>query len=538
MFNVTKKNVMFDDDARRRLIVGVDKLANAVKVTLGPGGRNVIIQRKDDQPIITKDGVTVAQHIALVDPHEDVGAKAVAQAASRTNDLAGDGTTTATVLTQALIHAGQKVLAAKYVPKQVVLGVKKAADDVVEHLRSQATPIETSEQISFVGTISANGDKHIGDAIAKAMERVGANGIIDVDEAKGFETQLELIDGIRIERGYTSPYFVTDMNRMVVEFDDPYILVTNRRYKSLTELIPILERVQRESAPILIIADEVEGEALKLLTANKMQGKLDCCVICAPERGTRRVTLLDDIACMVGATLITDGDGRDMSDVTLNDLGRCKKLTISKTTTTMIGGMSDRNVRDERIKTLESQLASDILTDPERDFIQRRLAILGGAAAMIKVGGATELEMIERRDRIVDALNATQAAADEGIIPGGGVALYRTAKTLMSNIENIESPDQRAGYMMMLEACTAPLRQILHNAGQNAEKIMAKLDDDDTYTYGYDAVRCAFVDMMKAGVIDPVKVTTTAVHNASSIGGIILTVGASIVDAIDTNTTT
>ena len=529
---VGKKDIQFDADARARLIDGIDKLANAVKVTLGPGGRNVIIQRRGQSPIITKDGVTVARHITLKDPHEDAGAQVVREAASRTNDVAGDGTTTATVLVQAIVHAGQKVLAAGHQPKRVKQGMECALEDILGTLRETATVVNSSEQIAHVGTISANGDKVIGNSIAKAMDRVGAQGIITIEDAKGMETSLELVDGIRLDRGYTSPYFVNDVERMRVEYENAYVLVTNRQIKTMLELIPILEKVQKESRPILIIADEVEGEALKLLTANKMQGKLECCVIVAPGRGAHRINLLQDISCMLGGTLVSDADGRSASELTLGDLGTCAKVTVTRTHTTLIQGGGDPEMRATRKGALEAQLTDDpTLDDVEVKKIQARLQIMGGAAAIIKVGGATEVELGERKDRIVDALNATQAAAEEGLVPGGGIALYRAAQ-FWRGAKSFQSMnhDEMVGYAIVLEACEAPLQQILENAGQNAAKTMAKIDDQPSKTMGFDAANGTFVDMLESGVIDPVKVTRTALENAISVGGIVLTVGASIVE--------
>lgn len=525
-----KKDIQFDVDARDRLIRGVDKLADAVKVTLGPGGRNVIIHKSGQTPIITKDGVTVARHVVLSDPHENAGAQVVKEAASRTNEVAGDGTTTATVLTQAIVRAGKKFLAAGHRPKQMGSGMELALDHVVDALIEMSVPVNSSQHIRHVGTISANGDDVIGAAISDAMDRVGVQGIITIEDAKGMETSLELVDGIRLDRGYTSPYFVNDVERMRVSYENAYVLVSNRQFKAMADLIPILEKVAKEGKPILIIADEVEGEALKLLTANKMQGKLECCVVVAPGRGDHRINLLGDIACMTGAKLIADGDGRSMSEVTLEDLGVCGKVTVTRTHTTLIQGRGEEHDRMVRKASVE-KLLGDHPDDLETKKLQARLAILGGAAAIIKVGGATEVEMGERKDRIVDALNATQAAAEEGIVPGGGMALYRISRVLHESLKDRGDMhvDEKAGYTVVLQACESPLRQILENAGLPVDKILATLDAKPQQV-GFNAAVGQFVDMVDSGVIDPVKVTRTALENAISVGGIILTVGASIVD--------
>lgn len=525
-----KKDIRFDSEARSRLIDGIDKLADAVKTTLGPGGRNVIIQKRGRTPIVTKDGVTVARHVVLSDPHEDAGAQVVREAASRTNDVAGDGTTTATVLVQALVHGGQKVLAAGHQPKLLKQGMERALADVVAELRRCAIAVTTSEQIAHVGTISANGEREIGDAIAEAMDVVGPQGIITIEEAKGMETHLELVDGIRLDRGYTSPYFVNDVDRMQVTYENAYVLVTNRQYKSMLDLVPVLEKVQKEAKPILIIADSVEGEALKLLTANKSQGRLECCVIVAPGRGEHRIDLLGDIAAMTGAKLITDGDGIKPEDIELDYLGVCGRITVTRHHTTLIQGSGDEDIKYARKAAVERKLLDDpTLDDVETRKLQARMQVLGGAAAIIKVGGATEVEMGERKDRIVDALNATQAAAEEGIVPGGGVALWRTSRALELEAHRQATADEQTGYRVVLDACCAPIRQILENAGQPAERVTARLEDMPS-DMGFNAAKGSYESMLRSGVIDPVKVTRSALENAVSVGGIVLTVGASIVE--------
>lgn len=533
--NQPKKDIRFNDDARSRIIEGIDILANAVKVTLGPGGRNVIIARDGQPPISTKDGVTVARHVRLRDAHHDAGAQVVLEAASRTNDVAGDGTTTATVLAQAIVHAGRRALAGGHQPKALKHGMELAKDDIITQLKSHARPVETSEQIANVGTISANGDKIVGDALAAAMDKVGSRGIITIEDAKGIDTQLELIDGVRLDRGYTSPYFVNDVEHMQVTFEDAYVLISDRTFKTIPEVLPLLERISKEGKPLLIIADEVKDDALKLMTMNKMRGQLHVCVIVAPGRGSSRIDLLGDLAAVLGGTVISTGDDHVGAELTLDQLGRCSKIVVTRTNTTLIGGAGDKgqdSSKDVRKRGIEEKIHLDPTIDElELGRLRERLGILCGAAAIIKVGGSTEVELGERRDRIVDALNATQAAADEGIITGGGTALYRAAHR--ASLERDRSIDEstRVGYDIVVSACSAPIRQILENAGFNAEKILAQVDMLEI-EQGFDAAAGQFVNMYEHGVIDPVKVSRSALENAVSVGGIIVTLGASIVDDV------
>lgn len=532
--NSTKKDVRFDVDARARLIEGIDKLADAVKVTLGPGGRNVIIARQGQAPIVTKDGVTVARHIRLRDEHHDAGAQVVLEAASRTNDVAGDGTTTATVLAQEVVKLGQRALAAGHLPKAVKKGMDRAVEDVTACLQDAAIVVSDTEQVRHVGTISANGDEVVGAALATAVDAVGPRGIITVEDAKGTKTQLELVDGIRLDRGYTSPYFVNDVEKMQVTFEDAYVLLSDRSFKTIPEILPILERVQKEGRPLLIIADEVKDEALKLLTMNKARGNLQVCVIVAPGRGEGRVDLLGDMASMLGGDVITTGDDRTGADITLEHLGRCDSIVAGRYNTTLVGGHGvrhDPSQRDLRRQGVEERLDGLItLNEREEGQLRERLGILGGAAAIVKVGGATEVELGERRDRIIDALSATQAAADEGIVPGGGVALFQAAAKCRASASDIEDEGARIGYGIVLAACEAPMRQILENAGHNSARVMAQLDGGSNAGTGFNAATGEYVDMIEGGVIDPLKVTRTALENAVSVGGIVLTVGASIVD--------
>lgn len=515
------RDILIDDKARRLLIVGINKLADVVKVTLGPGGRNVIIAQPGQAPIVTKDGVTVARHVFLPDPHEDAGAQVVKEVASRTNDVAGDGTTTATVIVQALVNEGQRLLAAGHNPKDIVRQMNDAAENVASYLAIRAEPIQSSEQICSIGTISANGDHVVGRALADAMTQVGPHGIITIEDAKGAETSLELVDGIRLDRGYTSPYFINDVDRMQVHLKNPWILVSDRQYKIAADLIPIMERAQKAGKSLLIIADEVADECLKALTINKTKGILQSCVIVAPGRGEHRIELLRDLSIVLGGTYISQGD--DINGVTLleSHMGSCAEVIVTRTTTTLIRGAGSTAERDARRTVLEEQLSDPTLDDVTRHDVQDEMAIVASAAAIIHVGGVTEVELHERKDRIIDALNATRAAAAEGIIPGGGMALYRASQDLM------ETRKQEPGGLMLLKSLRAPFVQILQNAGYEPEKLSAKLDDT-TWNMGIDANTGRCIDMLVAGVIDPVRVTRTALENAVSVAGIVLTVGASI----------
>lgn len=528
----SSSNIAFGDDARKQLLRGIDKLADAVQVTLGPGGRNVIIYRSGEQPIITKDGITVARHVNLADPHENAGACILREAASRTNDVAGDGTTTATVLARAIVKAGQRMLSAGHKPKLIKQGIDKAVNDVIDHISATTMKVDTLDQIRHVGTISANGDVLVGDSIARAMERVGLQGIITIEDAKGMETCLELVDGIKIDRGYTSPYFVNKPDIMHVEFDNPYVLVSNKTFKTNAEILPILEAVHKTGRPLLVIANEVADEALKLMTANKLQGTLATCVIVAPGRGDHRLELLDDIALMYGATLLTDGDGRRPESITIAELGTCSKVIVTRTNTTFIGtgASSNFDARVARRTELEAKLTLDVtLDDVETKKVQARLQILGGTAAIIKVGGVTEVEMGERKDRIIDALNATQAAGEEGIIPGGGVALFRASQALRKSLDvHSDDPSVIAGYHIVLDACNAPISMIIENVGLDFARIAIELEGTHG-TMGFDARTGKLMDMLESGILDPLKVTCCALKNAASVSGIILTVGASIV---------
>lgn len=536
--NSHKKNIRFNDDARLAIIAGIDKLANAVKITLGPGGRNVIIAREGQAPIVSKDGVTVAKSVRLENPHEDAGAQVALEAASRTNDVAGDGTTTATVLAQAIVHAGQRVLAAGHKPKAVKKGMELARDMIISSLKDMAIAVNTSEQIANVGTISANGDKIVGAALAAAMDRVGPQGIITIEDAKGIETQLELIDGIRLDRGYTSPYFVNDVERMQVVFENAYVLLSDRVFKSIPDVQILLEQISKEGRPLLVIADEVKDDALKMMTMNKMRGQLQICVVVAPGRGSSRIDQLGDMAAVLGGSVLTTGDDIAGVDIKLSHLGQCDKIVITRGTTTLIGGHGDHGDESQRAvrrKGVEETLSSGVIVDDvELGKFRERLAILGGAAAIIKVGGSTEVELGERRDRIVDALNATQAAAEEGIVPGGGLSLFRAAQIASKSSERklITDESELVGYDIVVSSCSSPIRQILDNAGFNAEKIIAQIEESEDYYIGFDAAQGKLTDMIKAGIIDPVKVSRSALENAVSVGGIVVTLGASIVDDI------
>lgn len=532
------RDIRFDADARDWLISGVDKLADAVKVTLGPGGRNVVIHRRGCRPTLTKDGVTVASHIKLQDPREDAGAQVVLQAASRTNDVAGDGTTTATVLAQAMVHAGRRALAAGHEPKGLKAGMNAACSDICTRIRELATPIDASLHISHVGTISANGDRSVGDAIAQAMERVGTQGIITVEDAHGGQTELELVDGVRFDRGYKSPYFINDPERAQVTFDDAYVLVSDRTFKTMADLLPIVEAVSREGRPLLVIAGDIEDEALKLLTLNKVRGTLKSCAIIAPGRGSGRVDLLGDIASIVGAEVLTMGDDRKGADIRVEHLGKCERIEVTRTHTTLVGGWAVRHApeqRDLRKQGVEEQLRDDTtLGSKERGRLEERLAILGGAAAVIKVGGATEVEQGERRDRIIDALHATQAAAAEGVLPGGGMSLHRIAGEARDSRGAATSAFD-VGYDIVVDACCAPAVQVLTNAGHNPTSVIHNLsikthEHEDEHTWGFDAALGDECDMWERGIIDPAKVVRVALENATSVSAAVLTTGALIVE--------
>lgn len=527
---VQQHDVKFDDDARNAVCAGIDKLADAVKVTLGPGGRNVIIASRGRTPVVTKDGVTVARSIRLADPHADAGAQLIMQAASRTNDVVGDGTTTSTVLTQAIVHAGRRALAAGIHPQRIKEGMELACDHITQALRDMARQVTSREDLLNVATVSANGDADMGDVIATAVERVGPNGIITVSDTSGHTTTLELVDGVRLNRGYTSQYFVNDAERARVVLEKPYILTSECQFKTVQELLPIAEWCAGQGRPLLIIADDVKDEALKFLTGNKARGALNVCVIVAPGRGSARVDLLGDIVSIVGGQVMTQG--HMMSQPAVDMLGQCDQVVVTRTETSLICGTATGSAEDRAARRInvERELEDPTLPDDRRARLRERLTILTGAAAIVHVGGVTEVELRERRDRIVDAINATQVASRSGIVPGGGCALVwaRSSCRVPSDIEH----GVTVGYGIVLDACSSPLEQIASNAGHNHSRALAAVEDA-TGCIGFDARTGDLVDMIDAGIIDPVDVTCASLSSAVSVGCIVVTLGASVVEQHD-----
>lgn len=527
--------VRFGIEARQELLKGVNLLADAVEVTLGPKGQNVVIETPEGRHILTKDGVTVARAINLRDPYQDMGANLVKEVAQRTNDVAGDGTTTATTLARAILSGGMKLLASGYSASEVKRGIDAAVRVVVDRLRSMAIPVDDDSTIVNVGTISANGEKEIGKLLADAMSRVGRDGVITVEEAKGFQTSLEVVEGARFDRGYFSTYFVTDADKMQCVLDDPLILISNLRFSAAAGVIPLLEAVSREGRPILIIADEVEGELLQLLVTNHMQQRLKCCAIRSPAFGEHRINMLHDIATLTGGSLVTAGDSLNDELIQRGVLGTCKRVVIDKARTTFIGAAGDRSVIDERAANVRQQLADPTLTPADRGMLTERLGKMAGGVAIIRVGGSTEVELQERKYRVEDALNATQAAVEEGIVPGGGTALTVASLALDGMLSGTDG--EKLGVKVVREACRAPLRRIVDNAGNRASvvvenEVLSRVQAG-SLSVGYDASTDSYVDMLSVGIIDPVKVTRTALENSASVAGLLMTVNACVLCAID-----
>ncbi len=522
------KEIKYDVQAREALMRGVDALANAVKVTLGPKGRNVILEKTFGAPLITKDGVTVAKEIELKDKFENMGAQMVKEVASKTSDVAGDGTTTATVLAQAIFKEGAKMVAAGSNPMMLKRGVDKAVDAVVEELKKMSRPCQTKKEIAQVGSISANNDTTIGDIIAEAMEKVGKEGVITVEEAKGIETTLETVEGMQFDRGYISPYFVTDPEKMKAELEDPYILIHEKKISSMKDMLPLLEAVARSGKPLLIIAEDVEGEALATLVVNKLRGTLQCAAVKAPGFGERRKAMLQDIAILTGGQLVSEELGVKLENITLNELGRARKVVIDKDNTTIVDGAGKKEDIEARIKQIRTQI-EETTSDYDREKLQERLAKLVGGVAVIRVGAATEVEMKEKKARVEDALNATRAAVEEGIVPGGGTALIRAIPALEKLLEETTDVDEKAGIKIVKRAIEEPLRQIARNAGYEGsiivEKVKAGKDD-----YGFNAATGEFENLFAAGVIDPTKVTRSALQNAASIASLLLTTEAMVAE--------
>ncbi len=522
------KDVKFSGDARARMLRGVDILADAVKVTLGPKGRNVVIDKAFGAPRITKDGVTVAKEIELADKFENMGAQMVREVASKTNDAAGDGTTTATVLAQAIVREGAKSVAAGMNPMDLKRGIDLAVEKVVEDLKKRSKKITTDAEVAQVGTISANGEREIGEMIAKAMQKVGKEGVITVEEAKSLETELDVVEGMQFDRGYLSPYFVTNADKMTAELDDAYILIHEKKLASLQPLLPVLEAVVQTGKPLLIVAEEVEGEALATLVVNKLRGGLKIAAVKAPGFGDRRKSMLEDIAILTNGQVISDDLGIKLESVTLDMLGRAKKTRIDKDNTTIVDGAGKKKDIEARIAQIKAQI-EETTSDYDREKLQERLAKLAGGVAVIRVGGATEVEVKERKDRVDDAMHATKAAVEEGILPGGGAALLYAIRALEGI--KVANHDQQVGIDIVRKALQAPARQIAENAGADASLIVGKLLEGKSATMGYNAQTGEFVDMVKDGVIDPTKVVRLALQDAASIAALLITTEAMIAEA-------
>ncbi|WP_088346537.1 MULTISPECIES: chaperonin GroEL [Rhodomicrobium] len=521
------KDVKFGQDARERMLRGVDILADAVKVTLGPKGRNVVLDKSFGAPRITKDGVTVAKEIELEDKFENMGAQMVREVASKTNDMAGDGTTTATVLAQAIVKEGAKSVAAGANPMDLKRGVDLAVAAIVKELASKSKKISSSAEVAQVGTISANGDAEIGRLIAEAMEKVGNEGVITVEEAKSLETELEVVEGMQFDRGYISPYFVTDAEKMRVELDDPLILIHEKKLSNLQAMLPVLEAVVQSSKPLLIIAEDVEGEALATLVVNKLRGGLKVAAVKAPGFGDRRKAMLQDIATLTGGELISEDIGIKLENVTIKMLGKAKKVVITKDDTTIVDGAGSKDDIQARVAQIKQQI-DDTTSDYDKEKLQERLAKLAGGVAVLRVGGATEVEVKEKKDRVDDALNATRAAVEEGTVPGGGVALLRAIKVL-DKVE-VSNEDQKAGVNIVRKAIQTPARTIATNAGEDGAVIAGKILENSNYNFGYNAQTGEYGDLVAQGVIDPAKVVRSALQDAASIAGLLITTEAMIAE--------
>ena len=521
------KEVKFEIDARTRMLKGVDILANAVKVTLGPKGRNVVIDKSFGAPRITKDGVTVAKEIELEDKFENMGAQMVKEVASKTNDTAGDGTTTATILSQAIVREGLKSVAAGMNPMDLKRGIDAAVTKVVEEIKGMSRPVKDSAEVAQVGTISANGEAEIGKQIADAMQKVGNEGVITVEENKGLETETDVVEGMQFDRGYLSPYFITNADKMITELEDCLVLLHEKKLSSLQPMVPLLETVIQSGKPLLIIAEDVEGEALATLVVNKLRGGLKIAAVKAPGFGDRRKAMLQDIAILTGGQLISEDLGMKLENVTMDMLGTAKKISINKDDTTIVDGSGDKSEIEARVAQIKAQI-EETTSDYDKEKLQERLAKLAGGVAVIRVGGATEVEVKERKDRVDDALNATRAAVQEGVIVGGGTALIQAAKKL--DKVKTENPDQEAGVKIVARALEAPLRQIAENAGVDGSVVAGKIRESSDMTHGFNAQTEQYGDMFKFGVIDPAKVVRTALEDASSVAGLLITTEAMVAD--------
>ena len=524
---MSAKDVRFSTDARERMLRGVDTLANAVKVTLGPKGRNVVIEKSFGSPRTTKDGVTVAKEIELEDKFENMGAQLMREVASKTNDIAGDGTTTATVLAQSIVREGMKSVAAGMNPMDLKRGVDKAVAQVVKFIGEASKKVKDSNEISQVGTISANGETEIGEMISEAMQKVGNEGVITVEEAKSLETELDVVEGMQFDRGYLSPYFITNADKMIAELDDPYILIHEKKLSSLQPLLPVLEAVVQTGKPLLIIAEDIEGEALATLVVNKLRGGLKVAAVKAPGFGDRRKSMLEDLAVLTAGQTISEDLGIKLENVSIDMLGRAKRVSITKEDTTIVDGAGDKKEIEARTSQIKAQI-EETTSDYDREKLQERLAKLAGGVAVIRVGGATEVEVKERKDRVDDALNATRAAVEEGIVPGGGVILIKASQKI--DVEG-DNSDQEAGIQIVRRALQYPIRQIADNAGVEGSIVVGKVLETSDINQGYDAQNDKYVDMVKAGIIDPAKVVRVALQDAASIAALLITTEAAVAEA-------
>ncbi len=522
------KEVRFGSDARNKMLRGVDILADAVKVTLGPKGRNVVIEKSFGSPRITKDGVTVAKEIELADKFENMGAQMVREVASRQNDHAGDGTTTATVLAQSIVREGAKAVAAGMNPMDLKRGIDLAVTAIVADLQKNSKKVTSNAEVAQVGTISANGDTTVGKMISDAMQKVGNEGVITVEEAKTAETELDVVEGMQFDRGYLSPYFITNAEKMIAELEDVYVLIHEKKLSSLQPMLPILETVVQSGKPLLIIAEDVEGEALATLVVNKLRGGLKIAAVKAPGFGDRRKAMLEDLAILTGGTMIAEDLGIKLENITIKDLGRAKRVRIEKENTTIISGAGKKKDIEGRVAQIKAQI-EETTSDYDREKLQERLAKLAGGVAVIRVGGATEIEVKEKKDRVDDALQATRAAVEEGVLPGGGVALLRAIASVAKL--KTANEDQKTGIEIVRKALTTPAKQIIENAGDDAPVIVGKLLENASYAYGYNAQTGEYGDMMKMGIIDPTKVVRTAIQDAASVAGLLITTEAMIADA-------
>ena len=521
------KEIRFHADARERMLRGIDILSNAVRVTLGPKGRNVVLDKSFGAPRVSKDGVTVAKEIELADKFENMGAQMVREVASRTSDLAGDGTTTATVLAQTIVHEGARAAAAGMNPMDLKRGIDRAVEAVVKEIEKRSKKVSTNDEIAQVGTVSANNDREIGRMIAEAMQKVGNEGVITVEEAKSLETELDVVEGMQFDRGYVSPYFVTNAEKMLAELDEPYILLHEKKLSSLQPLLPLLEAVAQSAKPLLIVAEDVEGEALATLVVNKLRGGLKVAAVKAPGFGDRRKAMLEDMAILTGGQVISEDLGIKLENVTLDMLGRAKRVRVEKENTTIIDGAGKKDDIEGRIAQIKAQI-EETTSDYDREKLQERLAKLAGGVAVIRVGGATEIEVKERKDRVDDAAHATRAAVEEGIVPGGGVALLYAAKALDGLTP--ENSDQKVGIDIVRRALQSPVRQVVENAGADGSIVVGKLLDANDPNRGFDAQTGDYVDMIKAGIIDPTKVVRLALQNAASVGGLLVTTEAMVAE--------